>query len=251
VGGTIFTDIASLLVLAICISIHKGGFSPLGLLTQLFSLGVYCIIVLQGLPLVGRLYFRSHRGDEQAQFTFSFLVVMLCAAGAHLIHLEDIVGAFLAGIAVNRVLSRTEVREKLISMGEGLFVPIFFITIGVKLDLPVFWATVLHSLPFVLAILAALLVGKFLAIFAVRRRYGYDWPASLTVWSLSLPQVAATLAAAMAAFDAVNEYGDRLITESVVNGVIVLMVITSILGPVLTERFARAMTKEESSDAGS
>ena len=252
VGATIFTDIAALLVLAVCISIHKGGFSPLGLATQIFALGVYSVIVLQGLPLLGRLFFRRHRDDENSLFSFTFLILMLAAAGAHLIHLEDIVGAFLAGIAVNRVLAMSPVRDKIILIGEGLFIPIFFISIGVKLDLPVFAATLLNSLSFVLAILAALFLGKFLAVATVRRPFGYDWPAAMTMWSLSLPQVAATLAAALAAFEAVNADGDSLITESVLNAVIVLMVLTSILGPVLTEYFGRRLTqKEEEADVSS
>jgi len=252
VGATIFTDISSLLVLAVCISVHKGGFSALGLLTQLFQLAVYAIIVLQGLPLLGRLYFRRYRQDENALFTFTFLAVMLAAAGAHFIHLEDIVGAFLAGVAVNRVLSATPVRDKIIMMGESLFIPVFFVAIGVKLDLPVFAATLANSLPFVLAIVAALVVGKLLAVLSVRGVFGYDWPSTLTMWSLTLPQVAATLAAAIAAYDAVDGNGDRLITESVLNAVIVLMVLTSILGPVLTEHFGRKLENpQELSDAAS
>jgi Kef-type K+ transport system membrane component KefB len=252
VGATIFTDIASLLVLAVCVSVHKGGFSALGLLSQLFQLAVYAVIVLQGLPLLGKLYFRRHREDENALFIFTFLTVMLAAAGAHFIHLEDIVGAFLAGIAVNRVLAATAVREKIILMGEGLFIPVFFVAIGVRLDLPVFAATLANSLPFVLAIVAALIAGKFLAALGARGAFGYDWPSTLTMWSLSLPQVAATLAAAIAAYDATDANGDRLITESVLNAVIVLMVLTSILGPVLTGHFGRQLiSEEEPSDAAS
>jgi Kef-type K+ transport system membrane component KefB len=251
VGATIFTDIASLLVLAVCIAIHKEGFSPLGLGIQLAELAVYGVIVLQGLPLLGRYYFRRHREHEHVLFVFTFLIVMLAAAGAHFIHLEDIVGAFLAGIAVNRLLERSPVRDKVVLMGEGLFVPIFFLTIGVKLNLPVFGATLINSLGFVMAIVAALFIGKFLAAGAARAVFGYAWPATLTMWSLSLPQVAATLAAAMAAYDAVNADGDRLITESVLNAVIVLMVLTAILGPVLTERFGRRMVTEEKGDATS
>jgi Kef-type K+ transport system membrane component KefB len=224
----------------------------LGLATQIFALGVYSVIVLQGLPLLGRLFFRRHRDDENSLFSFTFLILMLAAAGAHLIHLEDIVGAFLAGIAVNRVLAMSPVRDKIILIGEGLFIPIFFISIGVKLDLPVFAATLLNSLSFVLAILAALFLGKFLAVATVRRPFGYDWPAAMTMWSLSLPQVAATLAAALAAFEAVNADGDSLITESVLNAVIVLMVLTSILGPMLTEYFGRRLTqKGEEADVSS
>jgi len=240
-GATIFTDIASLLVLAICISVHLGGFSPLGLVTQLFELTVYAIIVLQGLPLLGMLYFRRNRGDENALFVFVFLVVLLAAAGAHFIHLEDIVGAFLAGIAVNRVLTGTPVKQKVVLLGEGLFIPLFFVTIGIGLDLPIFWATLQTNLGFVFAIVAALFVGKLLAAAANGMLSGYGRDAILTQWSLSLPQVAATLAAAMAAYDAVNPDGNRLITESVLNSIIVLMVITAVLGPVLTERFARRL----------
>lgn len=241
VGATIFTDVSSLLVLAVCISVHKGGFSALGLLAQLFELAVYATLVLQGLPLAGRLYFRRFREDENAQFTFTFLAVMLAAAGAHFIHLEDIVGAFLAGVAVNRVLAGTAVREKLVTMGETLFIPVFFIGIGVKLDLPVFAATLANSLPFVLAIVLALSAGKFLAACCARALFGYGWPEALAIWSLTLPQVAATLAAAIAAYNALDPNGDRLITESVLNAVIVLMVTTSIAGPVLTGHFGRKL----------
>jgi len=240
-GATIFTDIASLLVLAICISVHQGGFSPLGLVTQLFELTIYAIIVLQGLPLLGMLYFRRNRGNENALFVFVFLVVLLAAAGAHFIHLEDIVGAFLAGIAVNRVLTGTPVKQKVVLLGEGLFIPIFFVTIGIGLDLPIFWATLQTNLGFVFAIVVALLVGKLLAAVVNGMLSGYGRDAILTQWSLSLPQVAATLAAAMAAFYAVDPDGNRLITESVLNSIIVLMVITAVLGPVLTERFGRRL----------
>jgi Na+:H+ antiporter len=245
VGATIFTDIASLLVLAVCISIHLGGFSPLGLATQLFSLAVYGVIILQGLPLLGRRYFHRHREDDNALFTFTFLTVLLAAAGAHFIHLEDIVGAFLAGVAVNRVLTGTAVKGKVVQMGEGLFIPLFFVTIGVGLDLPVFWATLTTNLGFVLALVAALLAGKLGAAVGNGLLSGYGRNAILTQWSLSLPQVAATLAAAMAAFAAVNADDVPLITEAVLNGVIVLMVVTAVLGPVLTELFGRRLAQEE------
>lgn len=241
VGATMLTDIASLLVLAMCISVFQGGFSPWELVLQLGELAVYGIIVLQGLPLLGHWYFRRYHDDEQTQFLFTFLVVMLAAAGAHFIHLEDIVGGFLAGVAVNRLLTGQPVREKLILLGAGLFVPLFFVTIGVKLNLPVFVATLGNSLGFVAAILGALLVGKAAAAAVAARAFGYERSAERIMWSLTLPQVAATLAAAMTAYETLNADGDRLITESVLNAIIVLMVITAVLGPVLTEVFGRHM----------
>ena len=61
---------------------------------------------------------------------------------------------------------------------------------------------------------------------------------------ISLPQVAATLAAALVAFETRNAEGVRLIDEPVINTVIVLMVVTSVLGPVLTERFGQRLARK-------
>ena len=65
------------------------------------------------------------------------------------------------------------------------------------------------------------------------------------MWSLTLPQVAATLAATLAAFNTYNPAGQRLLDDQLLNVVLVLMLTTSILGPVLTERFAPRLLEEE------
>lgn len=240
-GATVFTDVASLLVLAVCISVHQGGFSWAGMGVQLLELGIYSVIVLMGFPWLGVRLRRRFRSNETLLFLITLAAVMLAALGAKLIHLEDIVGAFFAGLAVNRVLGATETAEKVRFLGETLFIPVFFVMIGLRLDLPVFVATLATSLPFVAAIVGALVGAKGLAAWTVQRPFGYDRAATLTLWSLSLPQVAATLAAAVAAYETLNSDGERLITESVLNSVIVLMVVTSVLGPWLTERFGSRM----------
>lgn len=244
-GATIFTDIASLLVLAVCIGIHTGGFSALGLATQLGELAVFTVLVLVGIPYVGVRFIRRFRGDEMAVFMFTLLALLVASAGAHAIHLEDIVGAFLTGLAVNRVVGRTAGAEKLRFLGEALFIPAFFLAIGLRLDLPVFGQTVLTSFGFVAAIVAALVISKLLGAGLTGAVYRYSRDDTMTMWSLSLPQVAATLAAAVAAYSAVDALGERLITESVLNAVIVLMVVTSVLGPVLTDYFGKRLAARE------
>jgi Kef-type K+ transport system membrane component KefB len=86
-------------------------------------------------------------------------------------------------------------------------------------------------------------IGKlllmFFAAYLTRRVYGYSRNEGHLIWSLSLPQVAATLATAIVAFQAKNADGVRLIDEPVLNTVLVLVVVTSILGPVLTEQYGR------------
>jgi len=114
----------------------------------------------------------------------------------------------------------------------------FFISIGFHIDLGVFLGTLLDNAPLVLAVVGGLILAKLAAALVTQRLYGFTLPEGLLMWSLSLPQVAATLAAALVAYNTVDQQGQRLIDEPILNTVIVLMVVTSILGPVLTERFA-------------
>ena len=95
IGATIFTDIAALLVLAICISIHGGEFSATSLVIQLGALAIYSIIVLFGFDWAGKEYFLRTGQEESNQFLFVLLAVFLAAVGAQLIQVDKIVGAFL------------------------------------------------------------------------------------------------------------------------------------------------------------
>jgi len=92
----------------------------------------------------------------------------------------------------------------------------------------------------------ALLIGKWIAAEIAARAFKYSPTTRMTVWSLTLSQVAATLAAALVAFDTRNPAGQRLVDSHLLNAVLVLMLTTSILGPVLTERFAPRMLQEQS-----
>ncbi|MGB5898344.1 MAG: cation:proton antiporter, partial [Geitlerinemataceae cyanobacterium] len=130
VGATIFTDISALLVLAICISIHSGEFSILSLTIQLGSLAIYSAIVLFGFDWAGKQYFRRTGNEESNQFLFVLLAVFLASVGAQIINIDKIVGAFLAGLAVNDVVGRSPVKEKVEFIGSTLFIPFFFVDMG-------------------------------------------------------------------------------------------------------------------------
>jgi len=235
IGATIFTDIAALLVLAICIAIHAGDFSAFSLTMQLLALAVYAVLVLFGIDWAGKKYFQRTGDEESNQFLFVLLVVFLASVGAQLINVDKIVGAFLVGLAVNDVVGHSPVEEKVEFVGSTLFIPFFFVSMGLLLDIPVFIETIRFNFAFPLAMIAGLFVSKFLATVVAKVLYRYSWDEMLTMWSLSLPQVAATLAAALAGVQA------GLIPQEVFNTVIVLMLVSSLLGPLLTERFGRKL----------
>lgn len=241
VGATIFTDIGSLLVLAICLGISQGDFSALKLFTLLGSLALYAIAVLFGLKQLGQVFFRRTGKDEGNQFLFVMLAVFLCALVAQLIGVENIIGAFLAGLAINSVIGDGPVKEKTEFLGSVLFIPLFFVNMGLLLDLNAF-ESILSSIELPLLVVAVLLVTKLLATLGARQMFGYTWPQTWTMWSLSIPQVAATLAAALVGYEA------EIINSQVFNSVILLMLVTAILGPLVTANAARRLAAQEEFD---
>ena len=240
IGATIFTDTGALLVLAICVGIHGGEFSALSLATLLGGLAIYSAVVLFGFDWAGKEFFKRSGDEESNQFLFILLALFLASVGAQVIGVEKIVGAFLAGLAVNDVLGRSPVKEKIEFIGSVLFIPCFFVDMGLLIDIPAFIKT-LSSVWLTVAIVVALIGSKFLAAFLAKLLYRYNTPELLTMWSLSLPQVAATLAATLVAYKTLNSAGERLISEGVLNSVIVLMLVTAILGPVITARVATSL----------
>jgi Kef-type K+ transport system membrane component KefB len=165
----------------------------------------------------------------------------VAAALAAVINLPGIVGAFLAGLAVNRAVQDQPAKEKLKFLGESLFIPIFFVVTGSLIDPRDFYRSITDNLALTSAVIFALLAGKWIAAQISGRAFGYSPIARMTMWSLTLPQVAATLAATLVAFDTFDPTHQRLIDGQLLNVVLVLMLTTSILGPVFTEYFAPRM----------
>jgi Kef-type K+ transport system membrane component KefB len=244
IGATVFTDVASLLVLAICIPIHTTGFSASTFALQLVQLAVYVPVILFGLSAAAGYLMKRFEGSKEGQFLVMLLAVTVAAIGAEAIHLEGIVGAFLAGLAINRAVQHSEAKKELEFLGNSLFVPMFFVVVGFLINLRVFLETLVSHVPLVSSIVLGLIASKWIAAFISQKVLRYSRDEGLIMWSLSLPQVAATLAAALTAYQAMAADGSRLIDEPVLNSVIVLMVVTSVLGPVLTEIFGRRLAAE-------
>ncbi|MBD2608275.1 cation:proton antiporter [Scytonema hofmannii FACHB-248] len=233
IGATIFTNIGALLVLSLCIAVHARQFTYWGLISLFNSLIIYLIVVLVGFYWAGKEFFRRSGDDEGNQFLFVLLCVFIAAVGAQLIGVEKIVGAFLAGLAVNGVLASGPVKEKVMFVGSVLFIPIFFVHLGSLINLPA--GNNFSTLKLTLFIVIGLLLSKFLAAFLAKLVYRYNWQEMLMMWSLSLPQVGATLAATLVGYRA------ELLPIWVLNSVVSLMLVTSTIGPLITSRLAAGL----------
>jgi Kef-type K+ transport system membrane component KefB/nucleotide-binding universal stress UspA family protein len=227
IGGTIFTDIAALVLLALCMGLHRGEASPLELVALPLRVLLFGALVLLLIRRLGRLLVKRSVNNDSQLFLAVLMALFLAAMGAELAGVEKIVGAFLAGLAVNGVLPEGRVKEQVIFVGAALFIPFFFISLGLLLNLPAFAGTLTGS-PFAVLLIGGLIASKGLASWWAGRIYAYSGPQVLTLWSLSIPQVAATLAATFVGFRA------GLLDETVLNSVLAMMVVTATLGPYLT-----------------
>jgi len=244
VGATVMSDTLSLVVFAICVSTFRSGFSTLSLGRQILEIAVFIPLLLFGVGRLGAWFLNKVRDSEDGFFVIMLAILAIAGSLADVISLPPIVGAFLAGLAVNTATQEHPAKAKLEFFANSLFIPLFFIDTGFLIEPKNFVDSIRHHFGLVLAIIGALLVGKWIAASIAARLFGYTPAARKTVWSLTLPQVAATLAAALVGYQTFNQAGDRLLDANMLNVVFVLLVATAVLGPVLTERFAPEMLND-------
>jgi Kef-type K+ transport system membrane component KefB len=179
-------------------------------------------------------------GNSRTQRISVLLLLMAIAAQlAEFIQLEGIIGAFLAGIAAKRAFQHTPMEEALDIVSNTLFIPAFFVTAGFLIDFHIFAETLITHPLLVIGIVGGLILGKYLAGRIAGSLLGYQRNDGLLMFAMSVPQVAATLAVALVAYAAVNGSGARLIDEPMLNATIVLVIITSALGLILANRYAK------------
>jgi Kef-type K+ transport system membrane component KefB len=249
-GATVFSDTSSLIVFAICVSTFQTGFSITSLALLLVEIAIFVPFILFGLSRLGAAVLRRLEGNDAAYFAVMIAIVAVASSLAQLIQLPDIVGAFLSGLSLNAAVKEKKAKTELEFIATSLFIPAFFVTTGFLIDPRALAHSLASDLPLVLSVIGALVVGKFAAAAIAGRMYGYSRDETLTIWSLTLPQVAATLAATLVAFRTVDRAGNHLLDDRMLNVVLALMLTTSILGPVLTERFAPRLGGKESPGGG-
>jgi Kef-type K+ transport system membrane component KefB len=244
VGATVLSDTLSLVVFAMCVSTYEAGFSPSGLALQLIEIATFVPLILLGLSRLGAYWLSKVEADEDAYFVLMFAIMAIAGVLAGVVHLPGIVGAFLAGLSVNEAVHDKLAKQKLEFFGNSFFIPIFFVVTGFYINPLAFIHSITSNFALVITIIVSLVAGKFIAAQITGSAFKYSSVSRMTMWSLTLPQVAATLAAALVAFRTFDPQHQRLIDQRMLNVVFVLMVTTASLGPVLTQRFAPRMLEE-------
>ena len=244
VGGTAVTDTLTLLVLAVIGGLFKGESSEmfwLWLVVKVIFLGFLIIFFF---PRIGRWFFRKY-DDNVMQFIFVLAMVFLGAGLMEFVGMEGILGAFLAGLVLNRLIPHVSpLMNHLEFVGNALFIPYFLIGVGMLIDIKILFG---HgdALKVAVVMTTVALASKWIASWLTQKIYKMKAIERELMFGLSNAQAAATLAAVLVGYNIILPDGERLLNEDVLNGTIVLILFTCIISSFATERAARKLAMHE------
>ncbi|MDO5522927.1 MAG: cation:proton antiporter [Bacteroidia bacterium] len=242
VGGTILTDTAVLIILALILSNSGGGLDFSYLLKLLISLSVFSVIVFLLIPRVAKRFFQKAEGEKYLHYIFVLFVVFFCGFLAELGGIEPIIGAFAAGLALNRLIPHTSaLMNRIEFFGNSLFIPIFLISVGMMVDVSVIFNGI-GTLVIAFTLTLTAIFGKWLAAFFTQVIFKYSKTQRNIIFGLSSSHAAATIAVIIVGYNA------GILDVYILNGTIVLILLTCIVASFVTQRSAKLLAISEEND---
>ena len=244
VGATAITDTLTLLVLAIVGGIFKGNITGGYWLLLFAKIAVVFAAIIYGFPPIARFFFRRHE-DGVAQFIFVLAMAFLGAGMMELIGMEGLLGAFLVGVVLNRYVPNVSpLMSNLEFVGNALFIPYFLIGVGMMVNVKILFGG-LGTLRVAAFMIAAALASKWLASLATQKIFGMKAIEREMIFGLSNAQAGATLAAVLVGYNLILPDGQRVLNDDVLNGTIILILVTCVFSSFTTERAARRIALDE------
>ena len=189
-------------------------------------------------PRIARWFFRRY-SDNVVQYIFVMAMVFLGAGLMEIVGMEGILGAFLAGLVLNRLIPHVSpLMNHLEFVGNALFIPYFLIGVGMLINVNVLFGHI-DSIKVASVMIVVALLGKWIASWLTQKIYRMRALERELMFGLSNAQAAATLAAVLVGYDIILPSGERLLNEDVLNGTILLILVTCIVSSFITEHAAK------------
>jgi Kef-type K+ transport system membrane component KefB len=238
VGGTILTDTAVLIILAVIMGSTQGSLDALFFLRLAVSLVLFSAIMFLVIPRVAKWFFQKLESEKHSHYIFVLAVVFFSAFLAEVAGVEPIIGAFMAGLALNKLIPHSSaLMNRIEFIGNSLFIPFFLISVGMIVNI-----SVIMSGPMALIIAGTLTVlaisTKWIAAFLTQKVFHYSGAQRQLIFGLSGAHAAATLAIILVGYEA------KIIDENILNGTIILILITCIVASFATEKAAKKIILE-------
>ncbi|MCB0508567.1 MAG: cation:proton antiporter [Bacteroidetes bacterium] len=243
VGGTILTDTAVLLILAIVLGNSQGNLTHEFWIRLGISLTIFLGIMFFVIPRIAKWFFSKLESEKHSHYIFVLSVVFFAAFLAEVAGVEPIIGAFVAGLALNKLIPHSSaLMNRIEFLGNSLFIPFFLISVGMLVDVHV-----LLNGPMALIVAVTLstvaICGKWLAAFFTQKIFKFSGAQRQIIFGLSGAHAAATLAVILVGFNA------QILDENILNGTIILILITCIVASFATEKAAKQIKLESDEDS--
>jgi Kef-type K+ transport system membrane component KefB/nucleotide-binding universal stress UspA family protein len=249
VGGTMITDTLALLVLAVIVGMTAGEVNTAFWVRLSVSIIAFGLIVWFIFPLIGRWFFKRFQ-DHVSQYIFVLVMVFLAAVLAEMAGIEAIIGAFLAGLALNRLIPQTSpLMNRIEFVGNAIFIPFFLIGVGMLIDYRVFFQD-LETIKVAAVMTIVASSAKFMAAWLTQKTYNFSADERSLIFGLSNAQAAATLAAVLIGYNIITgetATGEpvRLLNESVLNGTILMILVTCTIASFVAQKGAKNLAMAE------
>ena len=253
VGGTMITDTLALLVLAVIVGMTEGELNTAFWLRLSISILIFGLIVMLVFPIIGRWFLKRY-DDNVSQYIFVLVMVFLGAVLAELAGIEAIIGAFLSGLALNRLIPRTSaLMNRIEFVGTAIFIPFFLIGVGMLIDYRVFFKD-FETIKVAGIMIFIATSAKFLAAWLTQKTYNFTKDERRLIFGLSNAQAAATLAAVLIGYNIIigqDALGEpiRLLSESVLNGTILMILVTCTHATFVAQKGATNIALAENVDS--
>ena len=255
VGGTMITDTLSLLVLTVIVEMAVGDMDDWFWYRLGAAIIIFFAFVMIVFPLVGRWFFKRC-DDNISQYIFVLVMVFLGAYLAELAGLESIIGAFLAGMALNRLIPSTSpLMNRVEFVGNAIFIPFFLLGVGMLIDYRAFFTNI-ETIKVGVVMIVVATVAKYAAAWLTQKTFRLSLDQRRVIFGLSNAQAAATLAAVMVGYNVIlgeTSAGEpiRLLNESVLNGTILMILVTCTMASFAAQKGAHNIAMaEEPEDNG-
>lgn len=252
VGSTLITNILALLVLAVIVGMTSGEIDQYFGLRLGLSFVVSSAIIMLLFPMIARWFFKRY-DDNVSQYIFVLVMVFLGAVLSEIGGIEGIIGAFLAGLALNRLITRTSpLMNRIDFVGNAIFIPFFLLSVGMLIDYRAFINdTETLIVAGTMSVVAT--VGKYIPAWIIQKSFRYSVDQRRLIFGLSNAQAAATLAAVLVGYNVIiGETADgepiRLLSESILNGTIIMILVTCTIASFETQRGAESIARKENTD---
>lgn len=237
VGGTILTDTAVLIILTVISSSAQGDLDSAFWMRLITSLTIFSLIMFFLIPRIARWFFSKLDSEKTSQYIFVLSIVFFAAFLAEVAGVEHIIGAFVAGLVLNRLIPHNSILMNRVEfIGNSLFIPFFLISVGMVVDYKVFFQ---GSWPLIIAavLTSFAIFSKWLAAFLTQLIFKMTGTERQIIFGLSSSHAAATLAIIMVGY---ND-GNGILDINIVNGTVLLILFTCLTASFVTENAGKKM----------